>query len=788
MILIQPCHVSKIYLLVALTFLVLAVREVVNPDTSNRDSAVGRILASSAADLCDGVDFEDDVEKKSTGDDATNSAIDYFNDVKGNDNKLKKALDKDKDYDTKDYLQDMIPYVLPWAILAIISLVGWFFYCSIVCCPCPKCCKGKKKYTRAQKIWPAIVLAFLSVITLGIGMAGTIVGANFIPHVKLTECAIAQFSDRFQNGKDKWIGTKAARNFLSQISDGMDSFNQSVQDTYGNTASSAWLTDDSTFLDTKLSGIATTYPSMTVSDPRDKTASLTLFQSSTNIVWGPVATSATMTNWIQQEKEAVLNPVVTAMGNIRDVSLDTQLKTESIQTSIQNGRNEMDTFITQLDDMQDDVLNNIEQGNNYMDLIGIILLAIFGLCIVVSCFSIAGVLFVSVCGVKKFRICNHCAWVWSSLLMVLLFVLATILIPFGVMFTDFCEIFDDILANRDEIDKYEIFEDVATRFKVCLHGDGDLTTDFLGDSLAFAQQLEDHKQALEQVRTLVSGYNGFVTISGQSANATGKTINQEYLNVAYYDVMRKAWWAADTDGSSGADYPSDSSQTVYDELVSFNSYISTGTNFPTCGSINDRWAFDSSTCPSSHTYANNNASTTGNHCLVFADWTATQYNTRYSGCGEVTSSQTRFDNIKSYYQSWETNELVISTELRIDTGNTNDSQKSYQERAKAFVEDINGTSQDPTKKGNLDEVDEFYTDITALLTLITDKLLPGLNCSFLQSTFDDLEYALCDRLIPTAFQVAICSAIGGIVLILSTIVNIFAVKRFGKQTKEILEF
>eukprot|EP00357_Protocruzia_adherens_P011135 CAMPEP_0115020974 /NCGR_PEP_ID=MMETSP0216-20121206/30556_1 /TAXON_ID=223996 /ORGANISM="Protocruzia adherens, Strain Boccale" /LENGTH=796 /DNA_ID=CAMNT_0002393133 /DNA_START=239 /DNA_END=2629 /DNA_ORIENTATION=+ len=788
--LIKSCQFRKVYLVLTITFALMTVRTLFDFDpasikhsqgSSSMRSMTGRMLALTVEDLCDGVDFKDEVENQSSGSSAANAGVDYFKQIKGDDNKLKKALDKNDSYSTTDYLVDMIPYVAPWAALAVLSLIGWICYTFIVCCPCCKCCKSRPHYTRGQKRCPGIFLLIFSVAALGSGLAGIIVGSEFIPHVKLTECAIVQFSDRFQNGKDQWIGTKKAVTLLDKIDTELADFQLEVTAAFGTPAATAWLDTDSDALDTQLTAISTAYDGgISVISPADGVTNISV--EIVGLVPGWNGSSAALVEVIQAEKEEVINPIIPVMKNIHSKAFSTSTSVPSIRDQIKSGKSSMNDFIDQIDDMQDQVLKYIEQGDSMLDTVGLILLAIFGVCVFAACLAIAGILLVGLCGIRKFRICNHCSWCWSSFIMIFLFLLATIMIPIGIVFTDFCEIFSDVLASKEELLKYDVFEDVADKFTVCLHGNGDLKAEFLEDDLDFASELETLKAQMDELETTLKKYSGFVSIAGASAVAQGVEVSAEIEKISYKTNSQRTGWAQiNSDGY----YHSTTAQTVYNTLDTFNTDLKADT-YASCTNVDDEWVFDKAACTQTYSAVLSVDSSTGSYCFAVAEHTEAEFNSRYytgaGNCGGTANLGSRFGFLKAYYNSWVSN-IAAPTNAIYKGDNKPYTANAYETNAVTFIGLIS-ENPDAAERGDIKDVNIFFTSIEALLALINDELLPGLNCIFLKQTFKDLEYAMCDKMIPSVFQIGICAALSGIFLIFATIANVYAVKRFGKTAEE----
>lgn len=124
-----------------------------------------------------------------------------------------------------ELINKLIPSVVPWIILFVISLFSIFSYCYCCCCSrCACCCNKKTGLSKVDLLWPLIgSLAFCFYVlvssSVGLGKAG-----NFMQDYYMLKCSMFGFMADFITGNDDnksaiFIGLSGIDNALGDIKD-----------------------------------------------------------------------------------------------------------------------------------------------------------------------------------------------------------------------------------------------------------------------------------------------------------------------------------------------------------------------------------------------------------------------------------------------------------------------------------------------------------------------------------------------------------------------------------------
>ena len=526
------------------------------------------------------------------------------------------------------YVMRLLPFVV-FIIFSIFSIFGWIFCCCCCCCPCC-CCNQTKKNQYLCRLVSFIVAMTLFALIVGLSSYGFFGLNNIMKGVNGMSCTVFKLYLELINGQSidkipKWSGINGIFDTLhdikgtvnkivedkDQIFKEKDTFNQQKKDFQDDLKTAKYTTE--------IDALKIEYnePQTTSNKVQITPDYVTLYK--------PVETKDTSLYLINYEFETVVSEADKLLTDASNQADSIVSSADIVTSSIDSINSIIADFNTNLEDFSKSVA---EPWMDYQDMItnyGTLacncffgVLAGFGLVVI-----ILTSIFV-VCRIKCTKIFIIIIWNILALVMILSFIIGAIFGILGVIGKDGTSVIYFLISaeNLQSESPKIIPSSISSKINICLHDNGDLSSEFDTSSMNNLTELDKIKEQLDIARGNLAQHKNSITISNLNTKLDEIKIN--------FDDASKT------------------TQNLSNLLNSLNDKTNTGKN---CGSIQlyDKWVINKDDCDRTNPYAENRGQLGNRNCLIFSDKAADL--NRYNSCTPPNEITKYIEAIHEYKES-----------------------------------------------------------------------------------------------------------------------------------------
>eukprot|EP01017_Pseudomicrothorax_dubius_P039433 TRINITY_DN604_c0_g2_i3.p1 TRINITY_DN604_c0_g2~~TRINITY_DN604_c0_g2_i3.p1 ORF type:complete len:799 (-),score=122.27 TRINITY_DN604_c0_g2_i3:136-2532(-) len=756
--LILPCIV-----LVA-TFLVFGLRQFGN---SNFDEMREhqRLLSKELVEKYCGTISPDALKQNSYVNKTTSQLNKYYDKVLSarGENKLYANLVLKDDYQA--YVKSLTAYYVPWFILALLTLLGFFcccFYCCSSpwcgkCCPCCKICLGwciresadGEPFTKRHVFYcliPALIFGALGVIA---SIIGIVYNSNLAQGLSDSQCAVFKLLENFENGATinidgksyKWLGLS---NLDSQLGDLSASVASAARNASNSKIDSSSLDDPYNTLLNSIETFANSGKSFTLRSPNPDTASSTIRSDVIDNV-GPSSKSTAYAGMIKAEMDTKATVVYRIIKDVSGFSDTINTQSGSITSSISSVRNSISNILSSTLKLEKDIDDAFSQSQS--DKNSNIRLGVSGMFAWCFLFVLLGLIFSLVfCIVRKkwWRYTLYFVWVIAAWLTIISFILGGFLMTVGIAGYEGCDVIERMLNNKDDYNRIAArakAPDVTDRLTVCLFGNGSILSTVAGSQkLTEVDTATSQLKLLRDVQANISNYRTSIVIP---------RIKNEFTSI--------------TQGLLPAVTPGKSTEDPASILNTFNQltdYSTANSRQTTCKVSRDNWAFNSANCSAGYPPGQSLGLPGDPSCFGFNNIPRADTSSRYSkgsfsSCSGQTTSTNLLRYVNSLYNYHESIQPAFNT-LSKAMDPINDNNIKFMDKA----------------QGLFTPVFSFSDKIQGLLDKATNPetgLFPQMNCLFVTAGIKAFKTAFCDEAFDSLFPIGACLVAVSFVMMLFTL-------------------
>jgi len=726
-----------------------------------------RILDSGprpSISLCSGVTYD---ESYSEGDiKKSETFISNMQKLRGGNPLEDWVLNGNEDTVVDDYVVPMIPWIAPWPVLGIITLLTCIGFVSNWCCifgcckncKCCKCCKPAKEQGRV-KLYMLISVFFL-LCMVGCGAAGLVFSPKITKGINVTFCSALTSVENMVYGEPtfKWMGFDSLLVSLNDIKDQFLGVVNTLSDISGdqtnfnNAYTAAVNANDDLY--TNNNG----KPAVTRADPSKGTYTPDYLAN-----LGPSNTQGTYTYYIKQELDAWYNTVDTATSSINSAVDSLQGDQAAIEGAINSGIDSAQSILDSLNNVIDTLSDNGDQVKDGIKGAGYGLIALFGVNLLFSLVAILSIAMFGIVKIKFFSKVLHFSWCVINLMTILGFILSTLILPGSIVMMESCEVFRLALNDQDFFEEVtsKVFEgrssNAQTILNTCFHGSGDALERLgLTNQLDYFDTIYGELDKVDALIPLDETYSATNPPPSVVIPAQLFLVNQ-YLTGKLPD---KDTTAADLQALNKA----------------------TNTNTHSCVNLKDLWILNSVNCTDSSYYVfqnadNENENVGSKTCLGFDQWVSpknidNRYTATYfpTGC-----TNPDYATVKALVNGFVDNRATVAsyfTDIKNDLTTVSDRQRDFSVEAYSFVD-------------GLQDVKRKVKNLRDSILGEENGVIPNTNCKFVGTNLRTLQASMCTGMMSNVYQAAIILIVMSVTALFATIFTFCLAKKFSvrKESK-----
>lgn len=436
-------------------------------------------------------------------------------------------------------------------------------------------------------------------------------------------------------------------------------------------------------------------------------------------------------------------------------------KSAEITLTINNSINDMNAITDSILAYQRQVEVNVETPQDYLSQTNSFFFAAWSINIFAAILGIFGGISVYLFKLTRMRVLLHVSWCTISILMLAGFILASILVPLGILTMEGCDIYNDIISSKNEFATYTevIPSDVNFKLQTCLFGTGDLLVEY------------GIKNQVDELDNITRSFHKLSKLSEKNSN----------FSLSSSNILISAWQEEVDSLKNGliSDYIDSDNNNSFFSIDIFNKWSDYGVSGSfqslSCSETMDNWVFNFSNCTYETKWisGSNPSYLYGDSvCIPMEDFDSSSFNTRYSSIYSICGSNIS-DNNKNYFNSlknYDTSRRILFNNIGIDLTNLVASSDNYNEKLLNFN----------------DTIYNFLGNIENFVSNISDPksgLISSFNCGFLRSSVRDSYNSMCVSLfVPIYYQIVlICTT--SLLMFFMSFVTYLAGMRFGKVNK-----
>ncbi|KRX01620.1 hypothetical protein PPERSA_00327 [Pseudocohnilembus persalinus] len=437
------------------------------------------------------------------------------------DNEIAKFLKNEQN--ESDMTNQVIYYVLPYLILAVVSIFGFFLYCcGKWCCANTGCFKQKEQYNGFSKYWPGIgiIITMLSIIASSISGLATSADIQQTYNTIFCTGQIALYGLTYGDetgNSDSYIGII---NILEKLEFFVDNHLDKLLSDTGNSFPHdiSWIEDRKENLDyiqeqmylecsqtggsdccsqavcsgdwinTSNSPIEFSYSKNPDFDQPVVFRDSGYFSGEKDSIWGKSA------QIYQKQWETVFNIIKTSITNTENQGQKINNMSD-IKDSVDDALNSMKIFEDKIYKNQEDLYNYQQDNQSYLSAFKIMLGIFLIIFMILAVINIIALIIIYWKKYYKLRIIYNIQWVFFSIFMVILFLLTAACWVSVLYGEQSCEILHKILNNPNDYWEYtgRMDENIRDKIFICKSELNTSSGEYKGDDnilIAFNAQEE----------------------------------------------------------------------------------------------------------------------------------------------------------------------------------------------------------------------------------------------------------------------------------------------------------
>lgn len=496
------------------------------------------------------------------------------------------------------YLMTIIPFAV-FIVLGILSIFGWLFCCCCCCCPCCCCNQTNKNQYLCRSVAFIVSMALFSLI-VGLSLYGFFKLSDIMKGLSGMSCAVFKLYLEILNGQSveklpKWTGVNGIVNTLNDI---QATVNQLVKDKDNIFTSKNTFNQQKEDFNKELnsSNYTTEIDKLKIeyTDPNSNSTKVQIVPDYVT-TYKPVTQEKTSLNLINYEFQTVVGYSDTLLTEASSQS-DSIVSSASIVTSSIDEINKIigDFSLT----INDFSVSIAEPWMKYQDMIknygtlacNCFFAALAGLGGIVIVFT----LFYVILKIKCVKIFIILIWNILALVMILSFIVGAIFGLIGIVGRDGTSVVYYIISpqNLNSESIKLIPSTISQKVNICLHGDGDLSSEFNTSSMNNLTELDKIKRELDAARENLTQHKNSMTIT---------TINEhlDKVKVNFKEATKI-------------------NQNLTTLLNSLNEKTNKGVKCDNT-SLYDKWVVVKEDCDSKNPYSEVRGPIGKNNCLVFGN-------------------------------------------------------------------------------------------------------------------------------------------------------------------------